>query len=147
VECTNQILYRNQVVCKHQVVRRNPVVCRHQVVCRNQVVRRNQVVCRNQMFCLRSAGRPPWKGQGLSEPNVMSLRLLLAGHKMHVSCAVRSFPGAVSVASSYRGYYHEAPTHSETLAGKLETMKKKIGIYLDCIRSSDAATPCRFQYE
>ncbi len=56
----------------------------------------------------------------------MSLRLSLAGHKMHVSCVVRSFPGVVSVASSYRGYYHEAPTHSEILAGKLETMKKRL---------------------
>jgi hypothetical protein len=35
----------------------------------------------------------------------------------------------------YRGYYHEAPTHSETLAGKLETIKKKVGICLDCARS------------
>lgn len=48
---------------------------------------------------------------------------------------------------SYRGYYHEAPTHSETLAGKLETIKKKVGICLDCVRSSDAARPCRFQHE
>jgi hypothetical protein len=50
-------------------------------------------------------------------------------------------------AGSYRGYYHEAPTHSETLAGKLETIKKKVSICLDCVRSSDAATPCRFQHE
>jgi hypothetical protein len=49
--------------------------------------------------------------------------------------------------SGYRGYYHEAPTHSETLAGKLEAIKKKVGICLDCVRSSDAATPCRFQHE
>jgi hypothetical protein len=41
---------------------------------------------------------------------------------------------------SYRGYYHEAPTHSETLAGKLETIQRKVGICLDCVRSSDAAT-------
>jgi hypothetical protein len=34
--------------------------------------------------------------------------------------------------SSYRGYYHEVPTHSETLAGKLEAIKKKVGICLDC---------------
>jgi hypothetical protein len=45
------------------------------------------------------------------------------------------------------GSYHEAPTHSETLAGKLEPIKKKVGICLDCIRSSHAATPCRFQHE
>ena len=45
------------------------------------------------------------------------------------------------------GYYHEAPTHSETLAGKLETIKRKVGICLDCVRSSDAATPCRFQHK
>jgi hypothetical protein len=37
--------------------------------------------------------------------------------------------------SSYRGYYHEAPTHSEMLAGKLEIIKKKVGICLDCARS------------
>jgi len=49
--------------------------------------------------------------------------------------------------SSLRGYYHEAPTHSETLAGTLEAIKKKVGICLDCVRSSDAATPCRFQHE
>jgi hypothetical protein len=49
--------------------------------------------------------------------------------------------------SSYRGYYHEAPTYSETFAGKLETIKKKVGICLDCVRSSDAATPCRVQHE
>jgi hypothetical protein len=48
--------------------------------------------------------------------------------------------------SDIRGYYHEAPTYSETLARKLETIKKKVGICLDCVRSSDAATPCRFQY-
>src|ERR1700722_11740931 len=34
---------------------------------------------------------------------------------------------------SYRGYYHEALTHSETLAGKLETIKKKFGVCLDCV--------------
>jgi hypothetical protein len=48
---------------------------------------------------------------------------------------------------SHQSYYHEAPTYSETLAGKLETIKKKVGICLDCVRSSDAATPCRFQHE
>ena len=41
--------------------------------------------------------------------------------------------------SRYNTYYHEAPTHSETLAGKLEIIKKKVGICLDCVRSSDAA--------
>src|SRR6266536_891598 len=46
-----------------------------------------------------------------------------------------------------RGYWHEAPTHSETLPGKLETMKKKASICLDCVRSGDAATSCRFQHE
>jgi hypothetical protein len=49
--------------------------------------------------------------------------------------------------SSLRGYYHEALTRSETLVGKLETIKKKVGICLDCVRSRDAATPCRFQHE
>jgi hypothetical protein len=43
-----------------------------------------------------------------------------------------------------RDYYYKAPTYSETLAGKLEIIKKKVGIYLDYVRSSDAATPCRF---
>jgi hypothetical protein len=40
---------------------------------------------------------------------------------------------------SYRGYYHEVPTHSETLAGKLKTIKKKVGICLDCARSGGRA--------
>jgi hypothetical protein len=48
---------------------------------------------------------------------------------------------------NYRRYYHKAPTHSETLPGKLETMKKKASICLDCVRSGDAATPCRFQHK
>jgi len=30
----------------------------------------------------------------------MSLRLLLAGYEIHVSCAMRSFPGTILVASS-----------------------------------------------
>jgi hypothetical protein len=42
-----------------------------------------------------------------------------------------------------RGYYHEA----RDFPGKLKTIKKKVGICLDCVRSSDAATPCRFQHE
>jgi hypothetical protein len=42
-----------------------------------------------------------------------------------------------------RGYYYEA---RETFPGKLKTMKKKASICLDCVRSSDAATPCRFQH-
>jgi hypothetical protein len=45
------------------------------------------------------------------------------------------------------GCYHEALTYSETLPGKLETMKKKASICFDCVRSGDAATPCRFQHE
>jgi hypothetical protein len=49
--------------------------------------------------------------------------------------------------STYGGYYHEAPIHGETLSGKLETMKKKVSICLDCVRSDDAATSCRFQHE
>jgi len=48
---------------------------------------------------------------------------------------------------SYPGYYHEAPTHGGTLSEKLQTMKKKAGICLDCVRSGDAATTCRFQHE
>jgi hypothetical protein len=44
-------------------------------------------------------------------------------------------------------YFHEALTHGETLPEKLETMKKKASICLDCVRSGDAATPCRFQHE
>lgn len=46
-----------------------------------------------------------------------------------------------------RGYYHEAPTYGETLPGKLKSIKKKVSIYLDCVGSGDAATPCRFQHE
>jgi len=46
--------------------------------------------------------------------------------------------------SSYSGYYHKALTYSETLAGKLEFIKKKVSICLDCVQSSDTATPCRF---
>jgi hypothetical protein len=42
---------------------------------------------------------------------------------------------------------HEIPTHSETLSGKLEAMRKKVGICLDCIRSRDATTSCRFQHK
>jgi len=49
--------------------------------------------------------------------------------------------------SNYSRYYHEAPTHSETLDGKLETIRKRVGLCLDCVRSSDTATPCRFQHE
>jgi hypothetical protein len=45
---------------------------------------------------------------------------------------------------SYHDYYHEAPTHSETLAGKLETIKEKVSIYLNYAKSGDAATPYRF---
>lgn len=48
---------------------------------------------------------------------------------------------------SFGSYYHKAPTHGETLPGELETMKKKASICLDCVRSGDAATPCRFQHE
>jgi hypothetical protein len=48
---------------------------------------------------------------------------------------------------SYHGYYHEAPIHGKTLPGKLESIKKKVSICLDCVQSSDAATPCRFQHE
>lgn len=44
-------------------------------------------------------------------------------------------------------YYHEASSHSEKVTRKLETMKKKAGICFDCVRSGDAATPCRFQHE
>lgn len=43
--------------------------------------------------------------------------------------------------------WHKARIHSETLPGKLEIMEKKASICLDCIRSSDAVTPCRFQHE
>jgi hypothetical protein len=46
-----------------------------------------------------------------------------------------------------RNYYHEAPIHGETFPGKLRTIKTKASICLDCVRSSDAATPCRFQHE
>ena len=46
-----------------------------------------------------------------------------------------------------RRYCHEMPTHSETLTGKVETMKKKVCICFDCVCSSDAATPHRFQHE
>ncbi len=49
--------------------------------------------------------------------------------------------------SSFRGYYPKAPTRSETLVGKLETIKKKVSICLDCVQSSDVITPCRFQHE
>jgi hypothetical protein len=45
------------------------------------------------------------------------------------------------------GAYHEAPTYNETLAGKVEIIKRKVDICLDCVRSNDAATPCRFQHE
>ena len=44
-------------------------------------------------------------------------------------------------------YCHEMPTHGKTLTEKLETIKKKVCICLDCIRSSDAAMPHRFQHE
>ena len=36
------------------------------------------------------------------------------------------------------GYYHEAPTYSETLAGKLDAIKKRARIGLDCARSGAA---------
>ena len=48
--------------------------------------------------------------------------------------------------SKYNSYWHHAQIHSETFPGKLKTMEKKASICLDCIRSSDAATPCRFQH-
>ena len=41
-------------------------------------------------------------------------------------------------------YYHKALTYSETLTGKLETIKKKVSICLNYVRSSDATTPYRF---
>jgi len=44
-------------------------------------------------------------------------------------------------------YYHEALTYNKTLLGKLETMKRKASICLDCVRNGDGATPCRFQHE
>ncbi|CZR60106.1 uncharacterized protein PAC_10001 [Phialocephala subalpina] len=48
----------------------------------------------------------------------------------------------------YHGnWLHEAPTKDETLPGQLETLKKKVSIYLDCVRSLDATIPCRFQHE
>lgn len=43
-----------------------------------------------------------------------------------------------------RGYYYKALTYSKTLTGKLETIKKKVSICLDYIRSSNAIMPCRF---
>jgi hypothetical protein len=50
-------------------------------------------------------------------------------------------PGSLS------GDYHEALTHDETLPGMLETMKRKASICLDCVRSGNGATPCRFQHK
>jgi hypothetical protein len=44
--------------------------------------------------------------------------------------------------SNYGSYYHQAPTYSETLAGKLETIKRKVGICLDCAQSGGAAVSC-----
>ena len=41
--------------------------------------------------------------------------------------------------SSYRIYYHEPLPYSETLLGKLDTMKKKASICIDCVRSIGAA--------
>ena len=34
------------------------------------------------------------------------------------------------------GYYHEAPTYSETLAGKLDAIKKRVRIGRDCARGA-----------
>ena len=41
--------------------------------------------------------------------------------------------------SSYRSYYHEPLPYSETLLGKLDTMKKKASICIGCVRSIGAA--------
>ena len=45
------------------------------------------------------------------------------------------------------GYYHETPPYEETLLGRLESMKRKPGICLDCIRTDTAMESCRFQHE
>jgi hypothetical protein len=49
--------------------------------------------------------------------------------------------------SKSSSYYHKAPTRSQTLAGKLETIEKRVGICLDCVRASKLETLCRFQHE
>jgi hypothetical protein len=77
----------------------------------------------------------------------MSLRLSLTRYKIHVSCIIRSFLDIILITLSYRDYYHEALIYNETLAGKLKTIKKKVNIYLDYIRSNDIIMPCRFQYK
>ncbi|KAF8853680.1 hypothetical protein BDZ45DRAFT_761066 [Acephala macrosclerotiorum] len=61
-----------------------------------------------------------------------------------VSCEDRE---SACHSGGYGDYLHKAQIHSETLPGKLETMEKKASICLDCVRSSDAVTPCRFQHE
>ena len=40
-----------------------------------------------------------------------------------------------SVMSSYRSSYHEILPYNKTLPGKLDTMKKKASICIDCVRS------------
>lgn len=48
---------------------------------------------------------------------------------------------------NWGGYYHKVPTYGETLPAKLETLKKKASICLDCVQSIDVARSCRFQHE
>jgi len=36
--------------------------------------------------------------------------------------------------TGYGQRYHESPTYNETLAGQLETIKKRVGICFGCVR-------------
>lgn len=47
-------------------------------------------------------------------------------------------------AGGIRGFHHEPPT---SFAGELEALKNKVAICIDCVRSGNATTSCRFQHE
>ncbi len=46
-----------------------------------------------------------------------------------------------------KSYYHEPLEYTEALAEKVETAKRRVGICIDCLRSSDGAESCRFKHE
>jgi len=58
----------------------------------------------------------------------------------------KKYCGQRQMGPTYYPFYHEAPTRQNTFHGKLETMKKKASICLDCVRGQEAK-PCRFEHD
>lgn len=43
------------------------------------------------------------------------------------------------------GYYRDAPAYNNSIAGRLEAIKRRVGICLDCVQRG-AADGCSFQH-